>query len=237
MPNLILDSIAIDCPDAHELAAFYAQLLGVAQRNDAIHVRDGNLEIWFQQVEGYQSPTWPTQERGQQVHLDFGVSDVDAAIERAVQLGAILTERREDYHYPILLDPVGHPFCLIEANDDSAKQIEVSALNFDSANASELAAFYQGLIGGTIDEFPEWMNLERENELNLSFQSVADYQPPTWPTQERGQQIHIDFHTDDREAEVNRAIQLGASLQVMEQGFTVLLDPAGHPFCICDVHG
>lgn len=232
MATLKLDSIAVDCPEPVELAKFYADFLDVENRGDFFYLPGGLVEIWFQQVDDYQPPTWPTQERGQQVHFDFTVPDVGAAINKAVELGATRTERRDGYHYPILLDPAGHPFCLIAG----AEQLhpDLSAVNFDCDDPASLAGFYQGLIGGEVESHPEWVNLQWEGEISLSFQHAEGYQPPTWPTQERGQQIHIDFHTSDRQEHVHRAAELGAERLEVNKGFTVMLDRAGHPFCICD---
>lgn len=229
MAELTLDSIAVDCPDVVQLSSFYSEFLGFENRGDFFYLPGELIEIWFQQVENYQPPTWPTQVRGQQLHFDFTVPDVGAAIEKAVQLGATLTERRNGYHYPILLDPVGHPFCLI-----SGSETNLSAVVFDCDDERELASFYQGLIGGELDSQQGWTNLVRPGDLTLCFQHVDGYQPPTWPTQERGQQIHIDFHTIDRQEHVHRASELGAGRLEVNRGFTVMLDPAGHPFCICD---
>ena len=232
MATLKLDSIAVDCPEPVELAKFYADFLGVENRGDFFYLPGGLVEVWFQQVEDYQAPTWPTQERGQQVHFDISVPDIEASIERAVQLGAPLTDRRNDYHNPILLDPVGHPFCLIAGSESVAATI--SSYAFDCADPSALATFYQGLIGGEIDDQPGWVELNRQGDMGLAFQQVEGYQPPTWPTQVRGQQIHLDFHTSDRQEHVHRAAELGAERLEVNKGFTVMLDPAGHPFCICD---
>lgn len=234
MAGLILDSIAVDAPDAVELSGFYSSLLEVENSGDFFYLPGGLIEIWFQEVDGYQPPTWPSQERGQQVHFDITVPDVDAAIARAVSLGATITERRNGYHYPILLDPVGHPFCLIAGAENS--EANVSALSIDCDDPSALAEFYRNLIGGNIQRNAGWVNLLREGDLALSFQRADGYLPPTWPTQERGQQIHIDFHTNDRTADVQRAVELGATSLEMNKGFTVMLDPAGHPFCICDLN-
>lgn len=234
MAWITADQFGVDCPVPEELAAFYAEFLGLENRGYFVKPRGGTLTMWFQKAENYQPPTWPTQERGQQVHFDFASSDHDAAIAKAVALGATLTERRQGYHYPILLDPVGHPFCLITP-DQPFDELDLWAINVDCADVPALANFYQQLFGGEIEHHGEWSDLVREGEIKLSFQQSPDYQPPTWPTQERGQQVHIDFKTDDRAGFVQKAITLGAKL-MDESGedWTVLLDPAGHPFCICD---
>lgn len=232
MSNLVLDSIAVDCPDPVALSTFYADLLAVENRGDFFYLPGGLVEIWFQQVGDYQPPTWPSQERGQQVHFDITVPDVGAAVKAAMNLGATLTERRADYHYPILLDPVGHPFCLVAGAENSEPHL--SALSFDCNDAKAMATFYRELIGGETESWLGWTNLLRPGEPTLSFQNVEGYQPPTWPTQERGQQIHIDFHTDEREEWVQKATTYGAHLMHIETSFTVMVDPDGHPFCICD---
>lgn len=232
MSKLILDSIAVDCPDAVALSSFYAELLGVENRGDFFYLPGEEIEVWFQEVEGYQLPTWPTQERGQQVHFDIAVPDVDASTERAVSLGATLIERKPGYHYPILLDPVGHPFCLIAGEKGRPATVESYAIDCDDPN--ELARFYQNLVGGDAIDHSGWVELKRDGELGLSFQHADGYRSPTWPSQERGQQIHLDFHTNDREQHVQRAMDLGAKSMDVTNSFTVMLDPAGHPFCICD---
>lgn len=232
MTTITADGIAIDCPDPLALARFYAGLLGVKPRDDYVIPPDGIINLWFQPVEGYRAPTWPSQERGQQLHLDFASDDHEATIKLALSLGATLTRRWEGYHSPILFDPVGHPFCL---TDSATPGISLATLNVDCEDPRELAVFYQQLLGGHVEEYGEWTNLTRDGELAFSFQRAVGYQPPTWPTQERGQQMHIDFHSDDRSSEVREVVALGAiETGEVHDGFTVLLDPAGHPFCICD---
>ncbi|WP_176921627.1 VOC family protein [Pseudonocardia oroxyli] len=49
-------------------------------------------------------------------------------------------------------------------------------------------------------------------------------------------QMHLELHADDPEAAISRLRSLGASVPVdqpmPDEGLTVLLDPAGHPFCV-----
>ena len=46
------------------------------------------------------------------MHLDFQVDDLDAAVAHAVDLGAQEAELQPQDDVRVLLDPVGHPFCL-----------------------------------------------------------------------------------------------------------------------------
>lgn len=111
MAKLQLDSIAIDCPDPEELARFYGELLRVDVDGDCIHLLDGGLEIWFQKVEHYQPPTWPTQERGQQIHFDLHTDDRQSEVVRAVALGASIASE-DAVGFTVMLDPAGHPLCI-----------------------------------------------------------------------------------------------------------------------------
>lgn len=107
--------MVIDCPDGKALAAFYHGLLGYEfLPEDASFLKNPNgPDIWFQEIQGYQSPTWPTQERGQQLHFDLKITDLDSAIREAIALGATdVPNQTTDDEFHVMLDPAGHPFCL-----------------------------------------------------------------------------------------------------------------------------
>ena len=111
--------VALDAPDARELARFYATLLGWEIAGEeptwaTIGPTDGVAYLAFQFSPGYQRPVWPSADGAQQMmmHLDFQVDDLDAAVAHAVDLGAQEAERQPQDDVRVLLDPVGHPFCL-----------------------------------------------------------------------------------------------------------------------------
>lgn len=54
------------------------------------------------------------------MHLDFQVSDLDAAVEHAVALGATLADHQPQDGMRVLADPAGHPFCLYLDTDAEA---------------------------------------------------------------------------------------------------------------------
>jgi hypothetical protein len=45
-------------------------------------------------------------------HLDIAVDDVDAAVAKALALGARLADFQPQDDVRVCFDPVGHPFCL-----------------------------------------------------------------------------------------------------------------------------
>ncbi len=111
--------VALDAPDARELARFYATLLGWEIATDepawaTIGPTDGVAYLAFQTSPGYERPIWPSADGAQQMmmHLDFQVDDLDAAVAHAVDLGAQEAQYQPQDDVRVLLDPAGHPFCL-----------------------------------------------------------------------------------------------------------------------------
>jgi catechol 2,3-dioxygenase-like lactoylglutathione lyase family enzyme len=113
-----LRGITLDCDDPDELARFYAKLTGmtVGFTADTYVALTGGPgpDLGFQRVLGYRAPTWPSQDVPQQLHLHFGVEDVAAAVDEVVGLGATVPENQPGGdRYRVVLDPAGHPFCLV----------------------------------------------------------------------------------------------------------------------------
>ena len=125
----------------------------------------------------------------------------------------------------------------------------VGAVTIGAPNPRALAAFYAQLLGWTVaQEYgprpgdpPEggWAQLvppcpDAGPRLNFEFEQV--YVPPVWPSVAGEQQImeHLDIGVEDLEAAVAWAIAAGAKLAEYQpqEHVRVMLDPAGHPFCL-----
>src|SRR5689334_18459045 len=111
--------VVLDAPDAVELARFYATLLDweidKEETNWAtVAPADGVAYLGFQTSEGYRRPVWPNEPGAQQMmlHLDFEVSDLQAAVAHAIELGATQAENQPQENVRVMIDPAGHPFCL-----------------------------------------------------------------------------------------------------------------------------
>ncbi len=117
-----LTAATLDAPNARELAAFYLRLLPGwrvwrgEDGQDWVHIRppDGGTGLSFQTEPAYRPPVWPSTPDGQQmmIHLDIEVDDLEAETARALAEGARLAEHQPQDGVRVLLDPVGHPFCL-----------------------------------------------------------------------------------------------------------------------------
>jgi hypothetical protein len=108
-------SVALDCPDAGQLAAFYAEITGgrITFLHDAwATVRSPGGRIDFQTAPGYKPPSWPDAASSMQMHLDFDVDDLDATEARVLAAGATKYDVQPNEHCRVYADPAGHPFCL-----------------------------------------------------------------------------------------------------------------------------
>jgi catechol 2,3-dioxygenase-like lactoylglutathione lyase family enzyme len=112
-------AVTIDCPDPKALGEFYRDLAGLPlhEQDGYYYLGDeGGTMILLQPVEEFVPPTWPSQERGQQMHLDFRVADLEAAVAEARRLGATRPEHQPGPFWTVMLDPAGHPFCLAQTS-------------------------------------------------------------------------------------------------------------------------
>jgi len=74
----------------------------------------------------------------------------------------------------------------------------------------------------------------------LAFGSVEWYEPPVWPEQpgEPTKMMPFEVGVDDLELKIARVIGAGGSAAPHQppdrdpRGLRVMLDPAGHPFCL-----
>jgi len=107
----------------------------------------------------------------------------------------------------------------------------------DCPDEKALQNFYHRLLG-----WPECRLYGRpairQGEVVLMFISEDDYVPPVWPEQPGRQQkqIHLDFQVADITAMAAKAEALGAVKAESQFGgadFVTMIDPAGHPFCLC----
>jgi hypothetical protein len=93
-----------------------------------------------------------------------------------------------------------------------------------------LADFYLSLLGGRQLWAKESSVAVEVPGAVLVAQRVDDYVPPDWP---RTSIVHLDLTAEDLGATGERAVALGATLpEQPDPRWRVLLDPAGHPFCL-----
>ena len=119
--SIRLSSVAINCPAAPALAAFYASITGgkITYVDDAWATINGPCgRIDFQTVPDSIPPTWPDPAVPARMHLDFVVDDLVASEARVLAAGATKFEVQPNPdHCLVFADPAGHPFCLTTWDD------------------------------------------------------------------------------------------------------------------------
>ena len=108
----------------------------------------------------------------------------------------------------------------------------------DAPDVAVLTRFYAELTGWSIyGQDEEGSALDPgEGVAYLAIQHNPDHVAPTWPGEQGRQQmmLHLDFEVSDLAGATARAEGLGATLadHQPQENVRVLLDPAGHPFCL-----
>ncbi len=110
----------------------------------------------------------------------------------------------------------------------------LGAIALDCDDPVALARFYGALLGAPVAYESEGFAAVRLRGVWLTAHRVERHSPPTWPDPATPKQAHLDVSVDDLEAELARALALGATRREAPSGsgFVTLLDPAGHPFCL-----
>ncbi|MFF0461607.1 VOC family protein [Streptomyces mexicanus] len=111
-----------------------------------------------------------------------------------------------------------------------------AAVTFDSSDPAELARFYGAFLGLPVAfSSDHFVLLGQEGAPGLGFNRLTDYRRPTWPDPAQEKQAHLEFGVDDLDTAEAHLLSLGAEKpahQPAPDRWRVLLDPAGHPFCI-----
>lgn len=118
--ELIRRVTVLDAANVTEVSTFWAALLGggVIDADERFHCvidDQGRWVLGIQHAPDHQPPDWP-HGNGQQLHLDLHVTDPEASIARAREIGArpLLNDDdpAADAGYHVFADPAGHPFCI-----------------------------------------------------------------------------------------------------------------------------
>jgi hypothetical protein len=120
--------------------------------------------------------------------------------------------------------------------------MRISGPVLDTDDPVTLARFYERLLGWPISELEGdgWARLRSPaGDMKIEIQYEARYARPVWPPADGEQQMmmHLDVLVEDLDAGVAWARESGAIVadaQPQKPGdHVIMLDPAGHPFCMC----
>lgn len=128
--------------------------------------------------------------------------------------------------------------------EDTLK-IKMYAFTLDCKDPYALAKFYATLLAWEIPFHDEdWACVSAPGTAQGAYPGVLlqrnpVYKPPVWPSAPEAQQqmAHLDFAVNDLEKAVRHAVRCGATIADAQfsEDWSVMLDPAGHPFCLCQM--
>jgi predicted enzyme related to lactoylglutathione lyase len=106
-----------------------------------------------------------------------------------------------------------------------------------------LAQFYSQLLGWkvTARDGAGWIRIDDPaGGVGLNFQAEAWYQPPVWPEQSgtKDKMLHFEIEVDDLDDAIAHVVAAGGRIadhqpeDRAQDQLRVMLDPAGHPFCL-----
>ena len=117
--------------------------------------------------------------------------------------------------------------------------LTIGDITIDCANAELGRDFYADLMGWEKTTAFGALAVKTNKGMNILFcEPEIPYIPPVWPEKpgKQQKQMHFNFQVDDLPFAVEEAIRLGATKTPEQYGgdhFITLLDPVGHPFCLC----
>lgn len=118
------------------------------------------------------------------------------------------------------------------------EELALGNVMVDCGDAEALQNFYGELLGWEQCRMYGCRAVRSSRGVVFLFAQEEDYVPPVWPEEAGRQQkqMHFDFQVENVPEAVRRAEELGAvkaKAQFGGEDFVTMLDPAGHPFCLC----
>ncbi len=108
-------------------------------------------------------------------------------------------------------------------------------VTLDCADPRVEAAFWSGVFGWEVAHAEDEYAMVVGDGTTLGFGRIEGYAPPSWPDDRGVKQFHLVLAVEDMPTTEAACVALGATVpdfQPGEERWRVLLDPAGHPFCL-----
>jgi len=120
-------------------------------------------------------------------------------------------------------------------------QMRMSGPVLDTDDVPALRRFYREFLGWTDEEGgPFWGRVRSPEGEKIEIQHEANFVRPVWPQGpgDQGMQLHLDIWVEDVAAGVAWCLECGGEEAATQpegrdlDRLRVMLDPAGHPFCL-----
>ena len=111
----------------------------------------------------------------------------------------------------------------------------LAMVTVDCADPRAEAQFWSAALGWDVAHAEDEYAMVTGGGTALGFGRVDGWTAPAWPDEDGVKQFHFDLAVDDLAAAERSLVGLGATVPDAQPGgdrWRVLLDPAGHPFCL-----
>ncbi len=111
----------------------------------------------------------------------------------------------------------------------------LGSVSLDCNDPLALGTFWASMLGGEVAFTSDDFVAVKTDQGWISTVRIPDYRAPTWPGGDVPKQMHLDLSVTDLDGAESEAVGLGAvraDEQPAPDRYRVLLDPAGHPFCL-----
>jgi len=118
---------------------------------------------------------------------------------------------------------------------EQAAPATLAMVTVDCADPRAEAAFWGAALGWQVAHLEDDYAMLTGGTSALGFGRVEGYTPPAWPDDQGVKQFHFDLAVEDIAAAEQSLVAQGATVPDAQPGgdrWRVLLDPAGHPFCL-----
>lgn len=110
------------------------------------------------------------------------------------------------------------------------------SVTLDCDDPARLGEFWAQMLGGTVAYTSEnFVGVELPTGLWIGAYRIDGYEAPQWPDGAPPKLFHLDLSVADLDDAERASLELGATKaehQPEPDRWRVLLDPAGHPFCV-----
>lgn len=118
------------------------------------------------------------------------------------------------------------------------QEVTLGNIMVDCDDELKLQIFYGELLGWEKCKLFGRPAVKSSNGIVFLFIEEPNYIRPAWPEEDGKQQkqMHFDFQVDNVLMMEKKAESLGATKANDQYGgddFITMIDPAGHPFCLC----
>lgn len=232
-------SVVFDCRDPIGLGRWWAEVLGwrvTAEASQEVTVEAAGEDRPFSFVF---VPVPEPKEGKNRLHLDLASASLDAqaaTVERLLARGAARIDiGQQNVPWVVLADPEGNEFCVLDPRERYMGVRSLAAVVVDAADPAALAGFWVEAVGWPVGYRSDaGVSLHRPGGRPPDIDFVRVTEAKTGKNR-----VHFDVAPrleDNRDAEVNRLIGLGARRVDVGQGsevtWVVLADPESNEFCV-----